>query len=1238
MYLHPRYRTERPLDAILAKVRPELDPRFPNEVYAEKIEAILSGWRTSLLNSVQDRQVIERNLASAFVGTSPVPVSSRSTRSSAGIQVYLSAFSADMLGQNAFLTAWKAALNNLSKITVAEFQVTRIDASEPTNKASTQLQTRIRYELVGSGEDYHREQRVGNWQVIWQLSQSGEIQIVNWRMLDETRARSMTPIYADVTSAALGTNPSYSSQLLHGTDYWRTVLDGACGIDVYGHNGVSVADIDNDGFDDLYVCQAAGLPNRLYRNRGDGAFEDITESSGLGLLENTVCALFADYDNDGKQDVILVRNNGPLLFLNQGGGKFKQKTDAFQFANPPQGTFTGAAVADYDRDGWLDVYFCLYAYYQGTGQYKYPSPYHDAENGPPNFLMRNNRDGTFRDATAESGLNKNNTRYSFCCGWGDFDGNNWPDLYVVNDFGRKNLYRNNGDGTFTDVASKSKAEDVGAGMSVCWLDYDRDGAEDLYVGNMWTAAGVRISMQSNFRADSAGETRTLYQKHAMGNSQLHNAGTFFDDVTNSSGTGIGRWSWSSDAVDFDHDGYPDLYVVNGMVSGPSGPDLNSFFWRQVVANSPDRAGSSGQYEQGWNAINELIRADGSWSGYERNVLYANNRDGTFSDVSAVTDLDFIEDGRSFAIADFDGDGRQEMFLKNRSAPQLRVLKNVLGELPPSVSFRLKGTTSNRDAIGASVTIATPAGRQTRMLQCGSAFLSQHSKDIFFGLGDATGTVDATIRWPNGLVQELRQLPINHRIWVDEGSAPSKMEAFRAPVPPSSRGHVTPSGESLPTQIETWLLAPVPAPDFSLPDLFGKSRSIAEFKDKLVLLTFWTAKSHDCQVNLNSLEKNYSKLLSLGLQTLCLDVSGLTLDPSNTQTAEQSGIAGVAQSSRLKLPILRGSEDTAAVYNIVYRQLFDRHRDLTLPTSFLIDGRGYIVKVYQGLIDPDHVTHDLSRIPQNDAQRVALALPFPSGKFSLEFGRNHLSTGALFFQRGYLEQAEVSFQMALRDDPSSAEALYGIGAVYLNQNKKSAAREMFERCVKLQPNYPDTWPDAWNNLGVLATRENHVEEAVTHFQKALSINPRHLLSLNNLGNAYRLQKRWDDARNTLERALEVAPDDPEANYSLGMVFAQINETGKAYEYLRRALSSRPVYPEALNNLGILYLITHRRDEAVASFEECIRVAPSFDQAYLNLARVYALEGDRDKARTVLLDLLKKQPDHPQATQLLGQLPQ
>ncbi len=140
---------------------------------------------------------------------------------------------------------------------------------------------------------------------------------------------------------------------------------------------------------------------------------------------------------------------------------------------------------------------------------------------------------------------------------------------------------------------------------------------------------------------------------------------------------MGRWSWCSDFWDFDHDGYPDLYVANGYISAPNRSDLASFFWRQVVGRSPDDATPTPGYERGWQALNELIRSDNSWNGYERNVMFANNRDGTFSEVSGAVKLDFAEDGRSFALADIDHDGRLEVILKNRNAPQLRILHNAM---------------------------------------------------------------------------------------------------------------------------------------------------------------------------------------------------------------------------------------------------------------------------------------------------------------------------------------------------------------------------------------------------------------------------------------------------------------------------------------------------------------------------------------------------------------------------------
>ena len=1241
--LHPRYPSARPLDATLLKTQADLDD-FVAEKYHDRIAPFLADWSSELLRSSQGMLAIKKALATDFSGESLQPNESRPVRMDSLLEVHQNKFTAEVIpGQSAFLQQLLSFTSTFSTILRADFLITAIEAGPifPPQLPVT-VRTRVRYEIVGSGKDCFREQLVGHWDMEWQASAASstqtEIRLRRWQPIDETQSRSHSPIFADISASVLGRNSSYSAQMLRGADHWRTVLDGACGIDIYGHNGVSVADIDNDGLDDLYVCQPAGLPNRLYRNRGDGSFEDITETSGLGLLDNTACALFADFDNDGLQDVMIVRASGPLLFINQGGGKFRHRPGAFQFADSPQGTFTGAAVADYDRDGWLDIYLCLYVFYQGSDQYKYPVPYHDAENGPPNFMMRNNRDGTFRDVTAESGLNQNNTRYSFCCGWSDYDQDGWPDLYVANDFGRKNLYHNNRDGTFTDVAASEGVDDVGAGMSVCWLDYDNDSAQDIYVGDMWTAAGERISSQISFKKDAPQGVRALYQKHAMGNSLFRNkksrgggsgSGSAFEDRTVSAGVGVGRWAWSSDAFDFDHDGFPDLYIANGMVSGVSREDLNSFFWRQVVAKSPDQAKPSYDYEQGWSAINELIRADGTWSGFERNVFFANNRDGTFSDVSGAVDLDFLEDGRSFALADFDLDGRQEMFLKNRNAPQLRVIKNMVEDLPPSIAFRLRGTKSNRDAIGAAVTVEGEAGRQTRFLQAGSGFLSQHSKEVFFGLGNIQGPVSASIRWPSGLTQNFPALPINHRIWVEEGSEKFRAEPFKSRTFSSGKIFATRELESLPPAVETWLLVPVVAPDFSLSDLAGQVHTLSAFQGRPVLLNFWTLRSPNCIDDLKVLNRVHSQWASQGLRLLTVNVD---------DSADHEKLKTLAREHNVLFPILSASEDVAGIYNILYRYLFDRHRDLGLPTSFLIDLHGEIVKIYQGPLNANHVEPDSQSIPGSDAERMARALPFPGAVETFEFGRNHLSLGSVFFQRGYYAQAAAFFQLALRDDPSSAEAYYGVGSAQLNLQKTAEARESFERAVKLRASYPDTLANAWNNLGLLATREGRTDEAIKCFQQALVANPDHLIALNNLGNAYRLQKKWNAARTTFERALDASPRDAEANYGLGMVFAQADDAAQAYEYLQRALKSRPDYPEALNNLGILYLRTQRRDQAVSSFEECIRVAPAFDQSYLNLARVYALEGAPDKARSILLALLKQHPDHAQAQNMLAQLPQ
>ena len=500
--LTPHYPAKSPLDNVLLKVSPGAD-EYVTEKYAFEITHLLGEWSVALKAAPPALASLTKFLDASIAAASLVPTREIAQTSGNGIQVFRRRFSRDLVsGHDKFLREMETYLSPMARVETAQFEIVAI---EETAGSPAEFDINIRYDLVGTRKDQGREQRVGHWLTRWSRDQTRGWRAQRWLATEETIARARAPVFIDVTAQALGQTASYKNQMLRGVDHWRTVLDGASGIDVYGNAGLAVGDFDNDGLDDLYVCQPAGLPNRLYRNRGDGTFEDVTEASGVGVLDDTACALFADFENKGVQDLLVVCGGGPLLFLNQGNGKFSPKPEAFKFARPPLGTFTHAAIADYDRDGLLDIYFCLYSYYVGLDQYHYPVPYFDARNGPPNFLMHNDGNARFSDRTEAAGLNVENDRYSFACAWGDLNADGSPDLYVANDFGRSNLYRNNGDGTFTPISSEAGVEDAGAGMSAAWFDFDNDGNQDIYVANMWSAAGQRVSRAKDLPRQRSGE-------------------------------------------------------------------------------------------------------------------------------------------------------------------------------------------------------------------------------------------------------------------------------------------------------------------------------------------------------------------------------------------------------------------------------------------------------------------------------------------------------------------------------------------------------------------------------------------------------------------------------------------------------------------------------------------------------------------------------------------------------------
>jgi Flp pilus assembly protein TadD len=1114
-------------------------------------------------------------------------------------------------------------LATLGKLEIAEM---RISGIEVLGEEPLQLWTAVQYVMVGSPDEDVREQRTGEWEISWrQAGESASWMVSGWTAIEENRSRLSGKGFVDITLEAFGSNPSLQTQLNRGIDYWRTVLDGACAVDIYGNNGVAVGDYDNDGFDDIYVCQPSGVPNRLYRNRGDGTFDDVTEKAGVGVIDATSSAVFADLRNSGLQDLIVVRINGPLLFLNAGDGTFHLKENAFHFANAPQGSFTTVAVAEYDLDGLLDVYFCLYSFYQGLSDYQFPTPLYDAQNGPPNFLFKNRGNGIFEDVTQATGMNKSNNRYTLACSWNDYNQDGYPDLYVVNDFGRKVLYRNNGNGTFTDVSEEMGVEDQGEGMSSTWFDYDNDGFDDLYAVNMWEAAGKRVTTQKQFMPTVSDEVRKAYRRDADGNSLLHHdrRSGRFEDVTDKSCSRVGGWNWSSGAWDIDNDGYQELYVANGFISGPDKRDLSSFYWRQIVTRSIEAGGRSKGYEEAWSTINEAIRSDYTWSGRQRNNLYLNNGDGSFVESASILGLDCLEDGRAFSLADIDGDGRLEVIVKNRTAPQLRVFQNQLQLTNDGIAFSLKGTTCNRDAVGAIVELKTAAGIQRQTVVAGSGFLSQHTKTLYFGLvetvrdreGTAPRTVTALVHWPGGKVEKFNDLPVNCRIHLEEGKGVRAAEAFRPRAAPNA-GRPLVGGDDLFSPSETWLVEPIVAPDFCLADAHGKAHSLASLNGA-TLLIFSSPDCGQSQEHLCAVAAAWPKLQQSKLDVLVMTVS-----------EEGAG----SPYGTMPFPVITADKQTRNVYNIFYRYLFERRRDIPLPTAFLLDASQNVIKVYSGGFVTERVLKDHLEAPRDTASRMERALPFKGSYFGGGFHHNYFMYGVAYLQYEYLDQALACFERAVTINPSQAGAYYNIGLIYLNKNVLDKAQANLEKAVELDPSDAN----AWNNLGVVNGANGDYDAAQRYFEKALSLRPSHLLAVQNLVKLYDYKEKPDDALRVLQAAVASEPSSSPLHLEFGLFYAGKGDFNQAEREFTETVRLQPRNVAAMNGLGAIAMRRGDAATAMKNFRECVETAPDFDRPYLNMTALLLNSGRTQEAHDLLAGYLEKHPDNQEIKETLVQV--
>ncbi|MDQ2900696.1 MAG: tetratricopeptide repeat protein, partial [Acidobacteriota bacterium] len=625
-------------------------------------------------------------------------------------------------------------------------------------------------------------------------------------------------------------------------------------------------------------------------------------------------------------------------------------------------------------------------------------------------------------------------------------------------------------------------------------------------------------------------------RHTKGNSLYRNSGDgSFTETGAEEGVEMGRWAWSSGGFDFDGDGAPEILTTCGMLSNvPSNTsrnDLMSFFWRQVVAHSPQSPKPAPAYENGWNAINQLIREDYSWNGYEPNVVYG-RRGGRYYDFSGVSGLDTAEDGRAFAVTDLDGDGRPDLFIKNRLGPQVRAFQNNLDANAHWIAFDLSGTKSNRDAIGARVEV----DGQVQFVNAGSGYLSQHSKRLHFGLNAATaGPVH--ILWPSGDRQEFKTLEAGYRYRITEGSAESHRTAFakRNPLPTTEVSGI----DNTPRLHTTWFLEPVPLPDTRPgPQLLTVSSDFLAGKPDLAA---WYSVFRRYLFD-------YRTPLILPLYLLIDDQSRACKiyadKPDDAQV--RNDIAG-----------LRTRERDALVFP--GRYIATPHRDyFKLGAAFYWAG-------YPDQALP-YLAESLKRTPENE--RVLLAV----GKIHLQSGRadeakvyldraaalnpanaetwNEL--GGVAAAKNDLPGALALYRKAMSCDPNSPYGILNAAQTLAQLGRKPDAEALFRRALKTVP----ASADAADGLGLLLAGEERYGEAKLLFQQAIAIQRDHASAINNLGVLYMKIGQTNDAIAALEYGVKLLPTSELLYMNLGRAYVQSRAPEKALDAMQRLLEKSP----------------------------------------------------------------------------------
>ncbi|HEY1793519.1 MAG TPA: CRTAC1 family protein [Opitutaceae bacterium] len=510
---------------------------------------------------------------------------------------------------------------------------------------------------------------------------------------------------------------------------------------------VSIVDYDNDGRNDIYVTNSSpGSRNHMYRNLGNGQFVDVAEELGIADLNQPgtgVCmgAVWGDYDNDGYPDLLVYKWGRPELFHNDGGRHFTRVTEG---SGLPAWVNAGAATwVDYDGDGRLDLLIAGYwaddVHLEDTPTTRVmPDSFEYANNGGRKWLLRNMGNGHFRDVTREAGITS--TRWTLAVMAADLNGDGWPDLFLANDYGVSELYLNEpyaGGRRFREAGAEAGiGHSPKSGMNASIGDILNSGSEAVYVSNI-SEPGILVQGNNLWVPDGGGTTH-------------------YTNLASVMGVELGGWSFGAQFGDLNNDGYLDLYLVNGYVSGSPG----SSYWYDFSQITGGNARIIS------DAANWPAMKGRSLGGYQPKHLWLNAGDGRFEEVSQAVGATDKLDGRAVALADLENNGALDIVVANQGGPLL-LYRNTVRPSMDWIELDLEGRRTNRSAIGARVTVRWNGQQQVQQVVAASGYAAQNEHRLHFGLGPKAVIQSVTIQWPAGKRQILESPPVDKLLHIVE---------------------------------------------------------------------------------------------------------------------------------------------------------------------------------------------------------------------------------------------------------------------------------------------------------------------------------------------------------------------------------------------------------------------------------------------------------------------------------------